>query len=87
MSRKKTKEYTKIWSLNEERTQDKDLPTHVYCFGHNRSIRTRIELIQAATRRELNYLQLRRMFKSCDITKEAGFTNKYNIVYGEAFNS
>ena len=58
MSWKKTKEYTKIWSLNEERTQDKYPPTYVHCFGRNRSIRIRIESIQAAMEREFNYLQL-----------------------------
>ena len=47
-----------------EITEDKDLPIHVHRFGHNWSIRTRIELIQAATEREFNYLKHKETFKS-----------------------
>nr|GEV22625.1 retrovirus-related Pol polyprotein from transposon TNT 1-94 [Tanacetum cinerariifolium] len=47
VSWKRTEEYTKIWNLNEEINQVQDLPIHIHYFGHNLSIPTRIELIQA----------------------------------------
>ncbi|GKE51758.1 hypothetical protein Tco_1486914, partial [Tanacetum coccineum] len=56
VSWKKTEEYTKIRSLNEEVNSSSSFPTPVHCFGHNTVIRTRIDLIQAATEREFNYL-------------------------------
>ncbi|GJT41398.1 reverse transcriptase domain-containing protein [Tanacetum coccineum] len=58
VSWKKTEEYTKIWSLNEEVNSNSSFPTPVHCFGHNLSIRTPFDAIQATTERGKNYLQL-----------------------------
>ncbi|GJV57458.1 putative reverse transcriptase domain-containing protein [Tanacetum coccineum] len=58
VSWKKMEEYTKNRSLNEEITQDKDLPKPFHCFGHNLSIRTQIDSILAPTHSGKNSLQL-----------------------------
>ncbi|GJV14703.1 retrovirus-related pol polyprotein from transposon TNT 1-94 [Tanacetum coccineum] len=55
---KKMKEYTKNLSLNAEITQAESFSILVYCFSHNTAIRTPFDTILAATRREINYLQL-----------------------------
>ncbi|GJU58435.1 hypothetical protein Tco_1236201 [Tanacetum coccineum] len=57
MSWKKTEEYMKKWSLNEEVNSNPELLDTYSLFGHNSVIKTLFDAILVATRREFNYLQ------------------------------